>query len=229
MTLETEKTRNDETKRLSDAARERELERRLAADLDAFLTTVGDDAFFFADEEEKTEENKTRPTANATMRNCKRRFFRKLSTAVAASALLGVVGASAFVYFVSQKKETRAKTASIASVDVGGDETSLVAWSVEKWNATEQATLWRQVEERWVNVDVLSGWEETTGDADGAENILALDSETDGAANEAERGGQGNKNEELDVIAWNDALSSEEISLTLWTYDPLFRIAALLR
>ncbi|MBR2003292.1 MAG: hypothetical protein IJ991_03810 [Thermoguttaceae bacterium] len=229
MTLETEKTRNDETKRLGDEARERELERRLAADLDAFLATVGDDAFFFADEEEKAKENKTRPTANATRRTCKRRIFEKLSTAIAASALLCVVVSSTFVYFVSQKKETRAKTASIASVDAVGDETSLVAWSVEKWNATEQATLWRQVEERWVNVDVLSGWEETTGDADGAENVLALNSETGGAANEAERGGQGDKNEELDAIAWNDALSGEGISLTLWTYDPLLQIAALLQ
>ncbi len=229
MTLETEKTRNDETKRFSDAAWERELERRLAADLDAFLATVGDDAFFFADEEEKAKESKTRPTANATMRNCKQRFFRKLSTAVAASALLGVVVASAFVYLTSQKKETRAKTATVASVDVGGGKASLVAWSVEKWNATEQATLWRQVEERWVNVEVLRDWEETTGDADGVENRLALFAETGGAANEAERVGQGNKKEEFDAIAWNDALSGEEISLTLWTYDPLFRIATLLR
>lgn len=223
MTLETEKTLNDETTRFKDAAWERELERRLASDLDAFLATVDDDAFFFADEE-KTDKGKARPTANAKERTCKRRRSRGLATALAASTLLGAVGGSTFVYVESQKKETSAKTE--ASASVVGDETSLIAWSVEKWSETEQATLCRLVEERWLKGGVLKEGGKTTG---GEENALALGSETGDAAGEAERIGKEKENAGIDVIAWNDALSDEGISLTLWTYDPLLRIASLLR
>ncbi len=222
MTLETEKKLNDETTRFKDAAWERELERRLASDLDAFLATVGDDAFFFADEE-KTDDGKARPTANATKQASKHRRLLGLATSVAASALLGVVGWSTFVYIESPKKETSVKTT--ASAGVVGDNTSLVAWSVEKWGETEQATLCRLVEERWLKGGVLKRGNETSG---GEENALALASETEDAAGEAERDKE-KENAGIDVIAWNDALSDEGISLTLWTYDPLWRVAALLR
>lgn len=226
MTLETEKKLNDETTRFKDAAWERELERRLASDLDAFLATVGDDAFFFPDEE-KTDDGKARPTANATKQASKRRRFLGLATSVAASALLGVVGWSTFVYIESPKKETSVKTT--ASAGVVGDNTSLVAWSVEKWGETEQATLCRLVGERWLKVGVLKNRDETTGDSNGEENLLPLVSETGDAAGETERIDKEKENAGIDVIAWNDALSDEGIALTLWTYDPLWRVAALLR
>lgn len=225
MTFETEKTLNAETTRVNDAARERELERRLATDLDAFLATVGDDALFFSDEEE-AQESEARPSASAAKRVDKRRRFLGWATTVAASALLGVVGWSTFVGVVSQKRETNAKTAALGGVD--GDETSLVAWSVEKWGETDRAALWRQVEEQWVNVEILKGWDATNGSADGEENVLALDAEADDAANEAERADD-EENAGIDVIAWNDALSDEGISLTPWAYDPLLRVAVLLR
>lgn len=231
MTLETKKTRNVEITRLSDAASERELERRLAADLDAFLATVDDDAFFFADEDEeaKAKERKAQRAANATKRDCNRRRFRALASTCAAAALLGVVAWTAFDGVASQKETTRAKTSEIASVAPSGDETSLVAWSVEKWSETDRASLWRQIEERWVNVDALSDWDDASDDADVEENFWAFDGDADAATNGAERNEQENENAGIDVIAWDNALSDEEISLTLWTYDPLLRIAALLR
>ena len=104
----------------------------------------------------------------------------------------------------------------------------MVAWSVEKWGETDRSALWRQVEERWVNVEILKSWDETSGAADVEENVLALDAEVDDAANEAERADEAGS-AGIDVIAWNDALSGEGISLTPWTYDPLLRLAVLLR
>ncbi|MBR4833161.1 MAG: hypothetical protein IKU86_02355 [Thermoguttaceae bacterium] len=207
MTFETKKTLKIETTEDWDVF----LERRLAADLDAFLESVDDETFAFDAEELPRSDRRF---------DGNRRFFKRLSVVAASLAALCVVVAALSDYATSLKNKTN-KTSKIARIvsESVDDEKSLVAWGVENWDAFDEAKFVGVSVERWETADFLTNWNKK----EPTDRKFGADAAEKNAIEEEE-------NAEVAENFWFDALPFvDKNAFATWKYEPaLFLITCLL-
>lgn len=218
MTLATKKSLKRETNDDWNAF----LERRLAADLDAFLESADDETWTLFDDESPRIRRDER---------CKRRIFKRLSV-VAASLAFCVVGATTALYVgptsnneseiatKNAEKNGAAGSANVAASEPGG-EASLVAWGVENWGAFEKAEIASAAISKLASVEALIVWNEKEARSpDGA----SVASAAEDGRNDREKSDEATEAAEK----WRDALALDDDSLAPLKYEPiLFFVTAL--
>ncbi len=171
------------------------LERRLAADLDAFLEGTDEETFVWSGD---------KPSTLGKRASDKRRFYRRLSAVVAASIAL-VAGVALFSSYTTSQKNAAKEAAQIASgaAENVGDNASLVAWGVENWNVFDERPLANASIARFANGEFLKSWNES--EAAGVES-------------------EESENAESAEASWRDALSLDENSFAPWKYEPVLHL-----